>query len=70
MKRLKKGDRIRLKVRLLSGWKGTATLVEDESPDGTVQFVKDGDDPNDWLDCLCFAGRHEVAKMRTKGIAA
>jgi hypothetical protein len=62
---LKKGDRIRVKVRLMSGWKGTATVTCDQySREDTVQFIKDGDDPNDWPAGLCLACRHEVLLLR------
>jgi hypothetical protein len=65
MKLLKKGDRIRLKVRTIGGWKGTATVTEDQiSPDVTVWFRKDGSDPDDWMADRCCACRHEVAVMR------
>lgn len=66
MKPLKKGDRIRLKVRTIFGWKGTATVVEDQRFDDTVRFVKDGDSPDDFLATLCYACRHEVSKIRQK----
>ena len=62
---LKKGDRIRVKVRLMSGWKGTATVTRNQySSVDTVQFVKDGDDPDDWLAGCCLACRHEVSLLR------
>lgn len=56
------GDRIRLKVRLLSGWKGFGIVVEQYHD--LIYFVKEGDDPDDRLK-WCVAGRCEVAKCRT-----
>ena len=64
MTRLKKGDRIRLKVRTLGGWKGTGIVVEDQAhPNDGVRFIKDGES----APTCSSACRHEVAKMR--GIA-
>lgn len=61
MKLLKKGDRIRLKVRLITGWKGVGTVINDQlSENDSVKFKRDGFD--DFLGCL--AGRHEVALIR------
>jgi len=58
---LRKGDRIRLKARTMSGWKGTGTVVEDQRiGNPSVQFVKDGDTP----EIPSGALRHEVAKLR------
>lgn len=63
-KLLKKGDRIRLKVRTMGGWTGTATVTEDQlMPDHPVFFRKDGDAEN-WLNDRCCAGRHEVSVIR------
>ena len=58
-KKLKKGDRIRLKVRTISGWKGTGTVIEDQITD-TVLFRRDGKREGD----KCSACREEVALMR------
>lgn len=42
---LKKGDRIRLTVRLVSGWKGNGTVrLDQRHHDDMVSFYKDGDD--------------------------
>lgn len=65
MKRLdlKKGDRIRLKVRTMSGWIGSATVIEqvpDTFSDSLVWFARDGRDPNE----QCCALRSQVAKLR------
>lgn len=60
--KLKKGDRIRLKVRTVFGFKGTATVMEDQvgdEPDATIRFKKDGSTEEH-----CYACRHEVAKIR------
>lgn len=66
MKTLKKGDRIRLKARTVSGWIGKGTVIEDQLiiSDGVV-FRKDGADPDTHeyeLDCI--ARRHEVSVPR------
>lgn len=69
-KLLKRGDRIKIKVRLISGWIGYGTVSEDQiNPDGTVWFVKDGDSIDDWLankNCVC---RHEVSVCRKQNEA-
>ena len=58
---LKQGDRIRLKVRTLSGWKGTGTVAVDQlHPEDGIQFIKDGDHGPPYSG----ARRHEVAKLR------
>ena len=63
MKLLKKGDRIRLKVRTIGGWKGTGTVTEDQAyGSDTIWFRKDGGRADN-----CAAGRHEVALIRTRG---
>ena len=64
-KLLKKGDRIRLKVRTIGGWKGTATVTADEQlGSDLVQFRKDGDDESNWANNLNFCGREECTKVR------
>lgn len=68
MRLLKKGDRIRLKVRTFGGWKGTATVTTDQvSADDVVWFRKDGSDPDSYLAGRCCACRHEVALVRAGG---
>ncbi len=61
---LKKGDRIRLKVRTISGWIGLATVTHDQHgwdrDDDLVNYIRDGK-PHD---INCFALRREVAKLR------
>ncbi|WP_373510379.1 hypothetical protein [Thiocapsa sp.] len=64
-KLLKTGDRIRLKVPTMSGWRGLATVTEDMlHPDHPVIFLKDSGDPRRDLDRCCCARRHEVALLR------
>lgn len=64
MSRLKAGDRVRLKVRSLFGWKGTGTVTEiignGADPDTFVEILKDGSSEH----CTCC--RHELAKIRTE----
>ena len=68
---LQQGDRIRLKVRTLSGWKGTATVLRHDPHHDLVEFLPDGDE---WRAELarefdisgCYACRHEVALIRGK----
>ena len=65
MRLLKRGDRIRLKEPLMSGWKGTATVTEDQiNGVGCVWFRKDGSDPDDWMADRCCALRYQVALIR------
>lgn len=62
---LRKGDRIRLKVRTVGGWKGTATVTEDQTAlAGPVWFRKDGSEPGDGLAGRCSACCHEVEAIR------
>ena len=65
MKLLKKGDRIRLKVRTISGWKGLGTVSEDQM-DNIIAFFKDGEDHESSLLGHNYAMRHEVAVIRSK----
>ena len=59
---LKKGDRIRLKVRTMGGWKGIGVVTQDQSAsDDAVWFRK-----TDTGERHCSACRHEVAKIRGK----
>ena len=64
MRPLKAGDRVRLKVRSLFGWKGTGTVSEiigdGTDPDTDVDILKDGSSEH----CTCC--RHELAKIRTE----
>lgn len=64
---IKKGDRIRLKTRLLGGWKGLGWATMDQttnSPDAIIYFVKAGDDPDYSLHSRNCALRSEVAKIQ------
>jgi hypothetical protein len=67
MKLLKQGDRIRLNVRTLAGWKGMGTVPEDQLSEGdVVEFVKDADvctDPPS-VPARCSAMRDEVTLVR------
>ena len=62
MRPLKAGDRVRLKVRSLFGWKGTGTVTAviggGTDPDVSVEILKDGSSEH----CTCC--RHELAKIR------
>lgn len=61
VKSLSRGDGIRLKVRTISGWKGTGTVVEDQVDcDDGVIFVKDAS-VREWP--FTHACRHEVARI-------
>lgn len=62
-KQLAEGQRIRMKVPLMSGWKGTGRVLCHH--DDSVAFVKDGD-PFDWAH-VCDALRSEVAAIRDVG---
>lgn len=62
---LKKGDKIRLKVPTLGGWKGYATVMEDQlHKDDGVWFRKDDADQDDFFADKCSACSHEVALRR------
>jgi len=61
-KLLKEGDRIRMRRRLMSGWKGTGTVTYDMSPKSpVVTFAKD--DAPEVL--TCSACRWEVSLIST-----
>lgn len=69
MSKLKIGDRVRLKVRLLNGYKGEATVLRIDHKDGLEDLVDiwlDGDPlpPPGWRGVACL--RHEVAKIRKR----
>jgi hypothetical protein len=65
MRTLRKGDRIRIKVRLLNGWKGFGTVSEDQkSPDDLVWFAQDGEDPDDPLYGKSVVCREQCVKVR------
>ena len=61
MRPLKAGDRVRLKVRSLFGWKGAGTVTEiigdGTDPNTSVEILKDGSSEH----CTCC--RHELAKI-------
>jgi hypothetical protein len=62
MRLLKKGDRIRLKVRTMAGWKGLGTVSADQHPyNDTIVFFRDGKSP---IYDRCIAARREVALVR------
>ena len=64
---LKKGDRIRMKVPLMGGWKGCGTVSEDQisdSKDAVVWFFKDGQDITDRSLGRNAACRHEISKIK------
>jgi hypothetical protein len=64
---LNKGDRIRLKVRTIGGFKGYATVLNESpvtGPNDTVEFCPEGCDDTYYLGVAC---RHEVAKCRNQG---
>jgi hypothetical protein len=71
MKRLKKGDRIRLKVMTLSGWKGFGTVIEDQSLfSESIRFRKDSTPPWTAEGAIgCGAMRHEVSRVACKQIS-
>ena len=58
---LKEGDKIKMKVPMLSGWKGFGIVKEDQLPySDTIRFAK--------CDALnedsCYAGRNQMSKVR------
>jgi hypothetical protein len=64
MKKLKKGDRIRLNTRTISGWKGIGTITEDqEQEEAAISFRKDGGTEENNR-----AMRHEVTLLKTNTI--
>lgn len=67
-KQIKVGDRIRLKVRLMGGWKGTGTVIFSDPYGGIIEFLKDGDSLDEWGRTGCFVCKHEVAVMRKQAV--
>jgi hypothetical protein len=68
MKLLKKGDRIRLNVRTIAGWKGKGTVMQDQkTPESSVRFIKDGTHLESIeYEIGCEALRREVSMLRAK----
>jgi hypothetical protein len=64
MKQLQKGDRVRVNVPLLSGWKGKATVISHYPPSNIVEILKDGDEVNEYGNSYCYVCRHELSVMR------
>ena len=66
---LKKGDRIRLLVPLaISRWKGYGISKTDEycrNPEGTVEFYREGNDPEE----TCLVLRYQVARCRNQRVS-
>ena len=61
MRKLKEGDRVRAKVRTISGWKGKGTVEWDQRYD-TVTFRQDKHGRGDGERCDMM--RYQVAKLR------
>ena len=60
---LKKGDKIKMKVPLMSGWKGYGIVFEDQSPwSDLIRFSKCDHLNED----ACYAGRNQMWKVRKK----
>ena len=62
--RIKKGDRIRLKVQTVFGWKGYAYAKQDQltdDPSEVIEFFRENKDPQT---DHCIACRFEVARCR------
>lgn len=68
MKQLKVGDKIRIKVPTLSGWKGKATVVAfyPNKHGGIVEFLIDGDKLDEYGRSNWFVCRHEIVVMRVR----
>lgn len=65
MKRLLKvGDRIRCKVRLMSGWRGFGTVIVNQMhAKDPIIFIKEGTDERNYEN-KCCAARSEVSLCR------
>jgi len=60
---LRKGDRIRLKVRTAWGWKGEAIVVRDQlGPDDIIAWRRIDDE--NYNRCPGIACRHEVSLIK------
>lgn len=68
MKKLKAGDRVRLKVRMISGYNGMATVlhIDHDGPGALVEILKDGDTADEYGRSHCYCLRHELAKIRAE----
>ncbi len=65
---IRKGDRIRLQVCCIDGWKGFGFALEDElnrDPDAVITFRRE-DMPEDQFNCG-VALRSQVARCRQQG---
>ena len=66
MKQLKPGDMVRLKTRMLSGYKGEAVVINHPYQSDTVEILKDVDEVNENGRSHCYTGRHELTLIRRK----
>jgi len=62
-KKLQPGTRVKLKVRLMSGYKGFATVVFDDGLQD-IEILKDGDTLNEYGRSYCYVFPHEVSVCR------
>jgi hypothetical protein len=64
-KQLERGMRVRLKVRTITGWKGTATIIDPNIGEAIKDgFVVKGSERWDNWGGLVEAARHEWAVLR------
>ena len=59
MRELVRGDRVKMKTKLMSGWKGIGTVICQTGD--IISFFKDGDTPDDVSICM----RWECLKQKT-----
>ena len=64
---LKRGDRIKVNVRLLSGWKGEGTVFQDCLNESVV-FIPDGSGFT--IDNIAYAALHEVSRLKDQSSAS
>jgi len=63
--RLRIGDRIRVNVRLLSGWTGFGNVISDQPPGSDLVFFRrHGDNRPVGPDSRCIALRSEISLVR------
>ena len=63
--RLRIGDRIRVNVRLLSGWTGFGNVISDQQPGSDLVFFRrHGDNRRAGFESRCIALRSEISLVR------
>ena len=65
-RKFRQGERIRMKgeAKLISGWNGTGTVIEDEDFSGVIAIAKDGEDPSGIGFIPTLIAENELVRVR------